>query len=50
MMYYEICKIGDHWTIWKWCGDFCYERVKSFKTEKGARTWAEKQQGRVIWR
>lgn len=50
MTYYEISKVGDLWVVWKVSGDYYFERVKSFKTEKGARNWAAKQWLRVIWR
>lgn len=51
MMYYEIYNQNDLWVIWKWTNNGQHgERVKSFKTKKGAESWAAKQWYRVIWR
>lgn len=50
MTYYEICLMRDLWVVWKVTSDVHYERVKSFKTRKGAENWAAKQWARVIWR
>jgi hypothetical protein len=51
MMYYEIYEMRGGFEIWKWTGAGQQgERVKFFKTRKGAENWAKKQWCRVIWR
>lgn len=51
MMYYEIYALPEGFEIWKWTnGGQHGERVKLFKTRKGAENWAKKQWHRVIWR
>ena len=52
MMYYEIYNQSGLWVIWQVSngGQYYHERVKSFKTKKGAENWAAKQWNKVIWR
>lgn len=51
MTYYEIRNWGNTYEVWKWTDDGQHgERFKSFKTRKGAESWAAKQRARVIWR
>lgn len=51
-MYYEICFKNDLWVVWKWTNNGVSvdcERIKSFKTKKGAENWARKQWERIVW-
>ena len=51
MTYYEIYNMNGTYEIWKWTGGGAHcERIKTFKTRKGAENWAAKQWHEVIWR
>lgn len=50
-MYYEIYDMNGRWIVWEFSGNgFGCERVKSFKTKKGAEHWAKKQLTRITWK
>lgn len=52
MKYYEVYQNRDSiWMIYE-VTEYgqCYKLIKTFKTRKGAESWAKKQWYRVIWR